>query len=204
MGWESPSPVLAWKGCDKNSQTKPCRRAGFDVAHLVAHDRAASGIKPEVEYGLQDHSRIGLAPRVITAMGADAVHGMIGAMIDTGDRRTLGLEALAHPTCQLLISLLVEVAAADAGLVADDHDRPPQLVGPKPSQWENTRDELELLRAMDLAAIHVDYTVTVEKESPAGQVFSCFRTVLEWQREIICPIQHLGSYHGSSPDVTFA
>ena len=62
MGWESLPPVLARPGCDKNPQTKPGRRAGFDVAHLVAHDRAPSGIKLEVEYGLQDHSRIGLAP----------------------------------------------------------------------------------------------------------------------------------------------
>ena len=79
MGWESLPPVLARPGCDKNPQTKPCRRAGFDVAHLVAHDRAPSGIKLEVEYGLQDHSRIGLAPRMLAPVLADAVQGMVGA-----------------------------------------------------------------------------------------------------------------------------
>jgi hypothetical protein len=41
------------------------------------------------------------------------------------------------------------VAAANAGLAADDDDRPPQLVDPEPTQSENAGDELELLRAME-------------------------------------------------------
>ena len=45
--------------------------------------------------------------------------------------------------------------------VADDDDRPPQLIGPEPRQWKNARDELELVEAMDIAAIHIDHAVAV-------------------------------------------
>jgi hypothetical protein len=32
------------------------------------------------------------------------------------------------------MGLLIEIATADAGLVADDNDRPPQIIGPEPRQ----------------------------------------------------------------------
>jgi hypothetical protein len=46
----------------------------------------------------------------------------------------------------------------------DDDDRPPQLIGPERRQWKNSRDELELVEAMDIAAIHIGHAVAVEKE----------------------------------------
>ena len=78
------------------------------------------------------------------------------------------------------MGLLIEIATADAGLVRDDHDRPMQLIRPEPRQWENSRDELELLRAMDVAAIHIDHAVTVEKESATGHIFVTSRRVKNW------------------------
>ena len=51
---------LAGTRCDPDPQAEPGRRAGFDVAHLIAHDYATSGIEPEVRHGLQDHSGFGL------------------------------------------------------------------------------------------------------------------------------------------------
>jgi hypothetical protein len=116
------APVLARPGCDKNPQTKPGRRAGFDVAHLVAHDRAPSGIKLEVEYGLQDHSRIGLASRMLAPVLADAVQRVVGAVIDAGDRRALRFKAIAHPSCQIGVGAFIEIASANAGQVGDDDD----------------------------------------------------------------------------------
>ena len=67
------------------------------------------------------------------------------------------------------MGLLIEIATADAGLVADDYDRPPQLIDPEPRQWENSRDELELVEATHIAAIHIDHAVAViEGERSVG------------------------------------
>ena len=88
------------------------------------------------------------------------------------------------------MGLLIEIATADAGLVADDNDRPMQLIGPEPRQWENSRDELELLRAMDVAAIHVDHAVAVEKERATGHIFG--------------RVHPLRPSRGSSPAAQFA
>jgi len=61
-------------------------------------------------------------------------------------------------------------ASPDAGLVRDDDDWPLQLIRPEPSQSKNARDELELVRSMDIATIHIDHAVTIQKESAAVQV----------------------------------
>src|SRR3954453_18920991 len=98
---------LAGTRCDQDPQAEPGRRTGFDVAHLIAHDRAPSGIKLEVEYGLQDHSRIGLAPRMLAPVLADAVQGMVGAVIDASDRRALRFKTLAHPSRQVRMGLFI-------------------------------------------------------------------------------------------------
>jgi hypothetical protein len=44
---------------------------------------------------------------------------------------------------------------------------------------ENSRDELELDRAMDIAAIHIDHAIAVEEESAARQSVSRFHRFLE-------------------------
>ena len=69
---------LAETRCEQDPQAEPGRRAGFDVAHLIAHDHATSGIKLKVRYGLQDHSRLGLAPGMIATVLADAVQRVVG------------------------------------------------------------------------------------------------------------------------------
>jgi len=47
--------------------------------------------------------------------------------------------------------------AADAGLVTDDEPiGRRRFIGPEPRQWENSGDKLELVRAMDIAEIHMD------------------------------------------------
>ena len=38
-------------------------------------------------------------------------------------------------------------------------------MGPEPSQFEISRDELELAPTIDIAAIHVNHAVAVEEES---------------------------------------
>ena len=68
------------------------------------------------------------------------------------------------------MGLLIEIATADAGLVRDDDDRPMQLIRPQPRQLENSEDELELVEATHIAAIH-DHAVAVEKERATGHIF---------------------------------
>jgi hypothetical protein len=41
----------------------------------------------------------------------------------------------------------VEIAAADAGLVGHDNDRPSQLIGPETSQRENARERTRIALA---------------------------------------------------------
>jgi hypothetical protein len=48
--------------------------------------------------------------------------------------------------------------ASDARLVGDDDDWP-RLIGPESRQRKNAGKELELIRTMDVAAIHIDYAV---------------------------------------------
>jgi hypothetical protein len=130
---------LAGMRCEQDPQAEPGRRAGFDVAHLIAHDHATSGIELEVRHGLQDHSRFGLAPRMIATVLADALQRVIRAVVDAGDRCALRFKAIAHPSRQVRTRLFIEIATADAGLVGDDDDWPPQL-GPVPATNSNWSD----------------------------------------------------------------
>jgi len=95
---------------------------------------------------------------MIAPVFADAVLGVIRAVIDPSDRSAFRFKALAHPSCLVRIGVFVEVAAADAGLVRDNNDRPPQL------QLENSGNERELVRPMDGAQVHIDDAITVEKK----------------------------------------
>src|SRR6478736_3548388 len=117
-----PSPISA--RVEENPQAKACRHTGFHIADLVTQDRTLCGIQTEVRDRLQDHARVGLAPRMLAAVRADTVHRVIGTIIDAGYRGLLPRKPIAHPTCQILVSLLVEAATANAGLIGDDDDLP--------------------------------------------------------------------------------
>src|SRR5262245_11147063 len=80
---------MRWRACgflgiarrDKNPQTDPSCRASLDVAHFVSQDRGLNGIEIKVGHGLQYHARVGLAPRMIAAVLADAMEGVIRAVV---------------------------------------------------------------------------------------------------------------------------
>src|SRR5256885_910923 len=79
MGWLGPLVLARPK---ENTQANAGCRTRFHVAHLIADDGAAGGIKPEVRRCLQEHSRLGLAPGMIATIGTNAVERVIGAVID--------------------------------------------------------------------------------------------------------------------------
>ena len=163
MGWRSRA-FLATARCDENPQTDPSRLAGLDVAYLVSQDRGLSRIEVKIGHGLQDHTRVGLAPRMIAAVLADAMEGVIRTVIHSSDRYVFRFKAITHPSCQVFIGGFVEITTADAGLVGDDNDQPAQLVGPEASQFENSRDELELVRPVNVTTINIDHAVAIKKK----------------------------------------
>jgi hypothetical protein len=182
--------------CDENPKTDPSRLAGLDVAYLVSQDRGLCRIEVKIGHGLQDHTRVGLAPRMIAAVLADAMEGMIRTVIHSSDRYVFRFKAITHPSCQVFIGGFVEITTADAGLVGDDNDQPAQLVGPEATQFENSRDELELVRPMNVATINVDHAVAVKKK--CALMHGCanlynWRTVVYSSRALLAKLSILKS-----------
>src|SRR5262245_50386508 len=153
--------------CDQNSQTDPSRRAGLDITHFVSQDRGLSGLEAKVRHGPEDHTRVRVAPWMIAWVLAGPMKGVIRAVIDSSDRCVFRFKAITHPSRQVFIGAFVEIAATNAGLVGHDNDQPTQLVGPEASQLENSRDELELVRPMDVATVNIDHAVAVKKKCTA-------------------------------------
>src|SRR5262245_6805185 len=100
---------------------------------------------------------------MIAAVLADAMEAVIGTVIHSSDRYLFRFKAITHPSRQVFIGGFVEITTADAGLVGDDNDQPAQLVGPEASQFENSRDELELVRPVNVATININHAVAVKK-----------------------------------------
>src|SRR5262249_2085377 len=101
---------------------------------------------------------------MIAAVLADAMEGAIRTVIHSSDRYVFGLQAIPPPSREVFISGLIEITTADAGLVGDDNDQPAQLVGPEASQFENSRDELELVRPVNVTTVNIDHAVAVKKK----------------------------------------
>src|SRR5499433_287746 len=147
--------------CDQNSQTNPSCRASLDVAHFVSQDRGLNRIEVKIGHGLQYHTRVGLAPRMIAAVLADAMEGVIRTVINSSDRYVFRFKAFTHPSRQVFVGGLIEITTADAGLVGDDNDQPAQLVRPEASQFEDSRNKFELVRPMDVTTVNIDHAVAV-------------------------------------------
>jgi hypothetical protein len=105
---------------------------------------------------------------MIATVFANSVQRMVRAVVHAGDSRAFRFKTIAHPPRQVRIGVFVEIAAADTRLIGDDDDRPPQLIGPEASQFENPGNELELIRPMNVATVHIDDTIPVEKKRAAG------------------------------------
>ena len=101
--------VMEWLGhlgiarSDADKQTDAGRSAGFDVAYLIAEDRAVSGIEPEIGDGLRQHSRLGFAPRVIATVFTDAWATIIGDNVHR--TRKLQWSLVGHCRRQLLANV---------------------------------------------------------------------------------------------------
>jgi len=152
---------------DQDYQSYSSRGTGLDVAHLVADHGAAGEVEVELRGCLEKHARIGLAPRMIAPVWAEAVVRVIRTVIHPSNRHAFRGEAVAHPLRQLGIGILVEIAAPDARLVGYHDDRPTPLIGPETGKLEYAGNEFKLVRPVDETVIHVDNAVPVEKKSAA-------------------------------------
>ena len=121
---------------DQNPHADASRRRGFNIRKLVTQSDAAAKIEIEVRCCLQEHSGSRLSPKMICLVAPHAMFGVEGAVIHACDGRTFRGEAPAHPVCQLCKCAFIEIAAADARLVACDDNRPADLLGPEFGQIE--------------------------------------------------------------------
>jgi hypothetical protein len=92
------------------------------------------------------------------------MEGVIRTVIHSSDRYVFRFKAFTHPSRQVFVGGFVEITTADAGLVGDDNDQPAQLVGPEPSQFEDSRNKFELVRPMDVTTVNIDHAVAVKKK----------------------------------------
>src|SRR6516225_2170944 len=77
------------------------------------------------------------------------------------------LQSVHTSIASSLHRLTRRITTTDAGLVGDDNDRPAQLVSPKAGQFENSRNEFELGRPMDVPTVNIDHAVAVKKKCTA-------------------------------------
>src|SRR5262245_18664181 len=149
---------------ESNAKTNARASACYHVICRVADDCRAQKVKVEIVGGLQDHARLGLAPRMIPSISTDSEFRMIRAVIDFGDRRVLFRETITHPTRQMVVCAFVKKPSPNARLVGDDDEVPAQVIDHEARQFENSGHELELIRTMDRSTIDVDDAVPIEKE----------------------------------------
>jgi hypothetical protein len=89
-------------------------------------------------------------------------------MIDPRDWGAFRGKAPAHPSRQVGVLSFIEIAPANAGLIADNDNGPLHLKRPKTGQIEDPLHEMELTDAMHIATVKVDNSVAVQKKSAAG------------------------------------
>src|SRR5262249_53594921 len=112
---------------------------------------------------LQEHAWMRLAPGMVDLVSANAILGVVGAVINSRQRRAFLLESFAHPLRKLIVCLFVEIAAADTGLVGRDNDQPAHFPGDKASQLENDGKEFELVDPVNITMIDIDDAVPVDE-----------------------------------------
>ena len=91
-------------------------------------------------------------------------------MINLGDGHALFLEAFHHPICEFLELGFGVHTSGNAGLIGDDN----QQVAPflkMPAGFKNPVYKLEIFFAINIAVIHVDHAIAVQKYGFVGHRF---------------------------------
>ena len=149
---------------ESNAKTNAGGSACYHIICRVADNCRTQKVKVEIGGGLQDHARLRLAPWMVPSIRPNSEFRMIRAVVNFGDRRILGGEAVTHPTRQTIVRTFVKKAAPDAGLVCDNDEAPTQVVDHEARQFKDSGREFELLWMMDISSIYVDDAVSIEKK----------------------------------------
>ena len=117
----------------------------------------------EVAGGAEHHAGAGFAVLVLALVLADAVLGVVGAVVDGVEVDALEGEFGAHPGHEGVEGLLGVEAACDARLVGDDDQLVAEGLGGE-AEREDAFDPAHVFRAVEIADLVVDDAVAVEEE----------------------------------------
>jgi len=137
---------------------------GGDIAATVADEHRAAEVKVEIVGGAEEHPRAGFAVDVLALVVAEAVLGVVGAVVDGVERHVAGGELGAHPGHEGLEVGLRVKAASDAGLVGNDDE----LVAGGAGGGAEIEDAIhpdDLVGPGEEAELVVDDAIAVEEES---------------------------------------
>ena len=149
---------------DEEGLAKAGGIGGGDVGAAVANQDGLREVKREIAGGAEEHAGRGFAVFVLVLVLADAVLGMVGAVVDGDEGDALFLELCGHPVHERFeVGGGVE-AARDAGLVGDDDQLVAKRLGGA-AEGEDAVDEADVGGAVEVADLVVDDAVAVEEES---------------------------------------
>lgn len=143
---------------------------GGYVGAAVADHNGAREVEGVVAGGAEQHAGGGLAVFVVALEFADAVLGVVRAVVDGVEGGSFAGELGAHPGHEVLELLRGVEAAGDAGLVGDDDQAVAEGLGGA-AKGEDAVDEADLGREMEVAYFVVDYAVAVEEKGWAWEHF---------------------------------
>lgn len=167
----------------QNLCAHPCRLGRIDVQLLVTDENARRQIQAEICPRPQEHPGIGLSKRRVRLVSADAMDGVIGAIVHARNIYRLLGKPVEHPFRQFQENRLRKVAPRDTGLVC--YHQQVIIAGlRRPAQVENALLKLELLPRMHIRVIDIDNPVPVQEE--------CFVLAHIWRgprgRFLLCPM----------------
>ena len=137
-------------------------RAG-DIGAAIAYEDGPLEIQRKVASGPQQHPRTGLAILVLPLPLSQAVLGVVGAVVNGIERRTLGTEFLAHPPHQVRELFLAVESARDTRLIGDDHKLVTLLLR-RTGQGKDALDPADVFRPVQVADLLVDDAVPIKKQ----------------------------------------
>jgi hypothetical protein len=128
---------------------------GSYVGAAVSDEDGGGEVEVEVKGRTEEHAGVGFAVGVVAFVVADAVLGVVGAVVDGSQWGSLCRELGAHPLSEgLEVGFGVE-ATCDAGLVGDDDELVAEMDGGA-GEREDAFDPADVGDAVEIVDLVVD------------------------------------------------